>query len=305
MLTTSDFTLDFPALGAPLPDVGAEPAAAAPTHEADAAPRRDTRKPRWHLAFYATSSPGASALRRQQGADRIYARNAAKVEDFIAGRCTASDVLGVTVSGIALCGSRLADARACFDELDRAVNAQTGERVRPDVSVYNALISAHERAGQHDVATKYLNHAVERQVFLPSLGRHGTRNELNLHRQFVETGAQLEKNGICADVARVIFRQQLDAGRINTGTLFIVGSHGENKVKDAIRESMDAVGWPACHPRHGGRPNEGCWVVDHDLLRHRMTEAGNDRRHVPPSTSRALPLRAFGEVMGSGTAFIG
>lgn len=257
-----DSSREFPALGVTPPDLGAEPPVAPAPPAAETPPRRDARKPRWHRAFYATSSPAASALRRQQEAGGRPSRNASRVQDFITGACTASDVLRATVSGMVLCGSRTADARACFDELDRAVNARTGERVHPDVSVYNALISAHERAGQPKRAAEYLDHAVRSGVFLHALGYDRADNTVNFHRYAVERGAEFKTEGICADVARSIFRRLFDRGIINAETEFIVGHRGGHKIGDAIWDCMGDVGWPPRHPVNGRARNEGRLAVD-------------------------------------------
>jgi hypothetical protein len=301
--------LEFPTLGRHSPDVSTVAPVSAAPHETAPSPRREARRPRWQLAFYATSSPGANVLRRQQGAGHAQARNASKVRAFIAGKCNESDVLKVTANCIALCGDRTADALACFKELDRAVHEQTGERVRPDVAVYNALISSFESAGEHELADSHLGQAMKDGVFHLALGYSRTRNTLDLHRRAVEPGAEGESNGICADVARTIFRRLHKDRTVNLDTQFVVGYHGGHQVKDAIRECMEAVGWPARHPIHGGHPNEGRWVVDHALMKRQGSGAENDRRGValpmPMPMPRALSLRTCGEVMGSGTAFIG
>lgn len=253
-------------------DAGAAASGECSSHEADTAPWQDAaprRRPLWRPLHVAGPAPLLRLQRAPHARAGARASNARIVDAFAAGACKGDSVLRMTVANISRDGTQTADARACFEELDQAVDRQTGERVRPNVFVYNALISAHERAGELTEAARYLEDAVERGVLLPTLGYDPTRNELDLHRYAVEQGAESKMEGINADVARGIFRRLHGQGLLNERTEFIVGSHGTFKVSEAIRDCMVEVGWPPRHPAHkkSGRPNEGRWVVDHGLLR--------------------------------------
>jgi pentatricopeptide repeat protein len=84
------------------------------------------------------------------GPSALRPANANIVDRFIyviSGRPQAIDVLKVTSSAIKRCGNDLPAAMACFAELKRCVNRETGERVQPNVVTCNAMITAHGNAG--------------------------------------------------------------------------------------------------------------------------------------------------------------
>ncbi|OWQ47595.1 hypothetical protein CDL60_09240 [Roseateles noduli] len=153
-----------------------------------------------------------------------------------------------------------AGGRAAFDEM-----ATKG--LAPDVVTYNALISAYIAAGEEGKALALLDEAVGQQVLAASLGYDKKRNELDLHERAVFTAPKEKATGVSADLARLIFRRLLGRGLINRRTSFIVGSHGDDQVRAAIRQCMVDQGWTPRHPadRHG-RPNVGCWVTDDPAL---------------------------------------
>ncbi|OWQ47594.1 hypothetical protein CDL60_09235 [Roseateles noduli] len=153
-----------------------------------------------------------------------------------------------------------ARARAVFD-------AMATKGLAPDVATYTALLSAHLAAGEEGKALALLDEAVGQQVLEASLGYDKKRNVLDLHERAVFTAPKEKATGVSADLARLIFRRLLGRSLINRRTSFIVGSHGDDQVREAVRQCMVDQGWAPRHPtdRHG-RPNVGRWVVEDQVM---------------------------------------
>ncbi|RZI57269.1 MAG: hypothetical protein EOP37_20920 [Rubrivivax sp.] len=199
----------------------------------------------------------------------------------------------VTYSALISAYEKVGDAQGateCFQHM-------LGRRVSPNVVTYNALISAYEKAGDAQGAAEWfecmlkqgihpdfvtcsamisvfertrrwkeaadqLNDALARGILRPSLGYDDRRNSLDLHRSAVATGEAGSRFGINPCLARNIFRALLAQGRLDERTVFIVGCHGDDRLKHTIRACMEAVGWTPCHPLdRRGRINEGAWLA--------------------------------------------
>ncbi|WP_377158588.1 hypothetical protein ACFJIX_06530 [Roseateles sp. UC29_93] len=201
-----------------------------------------------------------------------------------------------TYGALILAHARRADTQGavrCFEHM-------LAQGIQPNARIYSTLISALEKGGDRRQVSRHLRDAVACGAFQHCLGYDKDSNKLDLHSRAVESGAEHERKGVCTEVARAIFRHLLNEQVINRQTTVVVGSHGEDLIKEAIRQCMVDAGWTPHHPidHRTGRPNVGCWV-------------GSDpgpRGTAKSATSRkpqASPLRAFNKVMGSGTAFIG
>ncbi|OWQ47593.1 hypothetical protein CDL60_09230 [Roseateles noduli] len=169
----------------------------------------------------------------------------------------------VTYAALILAYEKAGDpvgARVVFD-------AMATKGLAANAVTYTALLSAHIAAGEEGKALALLDEAVGQQVLEASLGYDKKRNELDLHERAVFTAPKEKATGVSADLARLIFRRLLGRGLINRRTSFIVGSHGDDQVRAAIRQCMVDQGWTPRHPadRHG-RPNVGCWVVEDQVM---------------------------------------
>ncbi|MFX1682458.1 pentatricopeptide repeat-containing protein [Mitsuaria sp. CC2] len=134
--------------------------------------------------------------------------------------------------------------------------------IRPDLETCTAMIAVFERTHRWKEAADQLNDALARGILRPSLGYDDRRNSLDLHRSAVATGEASSRSGINPCLARNIFRALLAQGRLDERTVFIVGRHGDDRLRQAMRACMEAAGWTPRHPldRHG-RINEGAWVA--------------------------------------------
>jgi pentatricopeptide repeat protein len=120
---------------------------------------RSRQRRREHSRLHATSSTARSGLRSVHTAR---AGNAGVVDAFTRGLRERSDVLKVTSKCIAACGGNTAAAQACFQELQRAVRHDG--RVAPDVWIYGALISSHEKAGDAAGAVRWFKDMLARGI---------------------------------------------------------------------------------------------------------------------------------------------
>lgn len=150
------------------------------------------------------------------------------------------------------------DAEGACKWFDRMKDAG----IKPTVVSCSAVISALEKAGQGPEAEARLGEAVKLGVLRQSLGYDNRQNKLDFHQRAVVVGDEHAAMGISSDVARVIFRVLFNRNVLNRKTCFVVGSHGGDMLKRAIRDCMVEVGWDPRYPRDAkGRVNEGCWVA--------------------------------------------
>lgn len=151
----------------------------------------------------------------------------------------------------------------------------------PNAITYSAVISACDKAGRVDRYPGLLRHGIdgcpgkpETKVFQPTLGFDPGSNTLDLHEAAVltrPTDPGARNPAVHSAVARAIFHCLLDnprqllgegAAGINDKTVFVVGYHGADTVKQAVAQCMLEQGWIAGHsPGANGLPNPGRLVV--------------------------------------------
>jgi pentatricopeptide repeat protein len=121
--------------------------------------------------------------------------------------------------------------------------------LKPDIITYNAVISACERGGQPQRSQSLLKSAVADGVFKSTLGYNVKEGKLNLHVNsvYVEQSSSPHEPCVSADVAKALFQHAMKEGRIQNGTCLVVGRHGDNLVKDAIKECLAAAGMSYIH----------------------------------------------------------
>jgi len=132
----------------------------------------------------------------------------------------------------------------------------------PDIVTYTAVISACETAGMHDKVSELLVKGIDGGVFKPTLGFDRESNRLDLHESAVQMQASRmdeRDSGVAASLAKGIFRHLLGQQVINHETEFVVGQHGSDALKNAIKECMKEQHWTPQHPqdRWGEEENLG------------------------------------------------
>ena len=149
--------------------------------------------------------------------------------------------------------------------------------VHPNVITYNAAVGAAVKAGLADRYRALLRLGIDgfpgqpdTKVFHPNLGFDPLENKLDLHKGSVLTqhgAADDPGSAVAVAVTRAIFESLLLSPQeflpdgvpgINRQTMFVVGQHGEGKIRDAISNCIRAQGWIPTHPiQHNNRPNYG------------------------------------------------
>jgi len=149
-------------------------------------------------------------------------------------------------AAISVCGNagRAVQALELFEEMQRA-------GFSPEAFTYAAVIAACETAGLHDKVSELLRKGIDGGVFKPALGFDRGLNQLDLHESAVLTqaGSPADRDSVvAAPVAKGIFRHLLGRQAINRETVFVVGRHGSDALKNAIEDCMTEQAWTARHP---------------------------------------------------------
>ena len=117
------------------------------------------------------------------------------------------------------------------------------------------MITACVTVGREEDAQHLLQEAIDGGVFEATLGYDKQENKLNFHRNTMEVLKvdYAHEPAVPATVAQVIFRRHYADRNINQRTEFVVGHHGDNKIKESIEECIRACGWIPVPTSNPGR----------------------------------------------------
>jgi pentatricopeptide repeat protein len=173
---------------------------------------------------------------------------------------------------ISLCGKagRADVALEVFDLMKKI-------KVSPNMYTINALIAACVNNGTFDSLRSILLDAVEYGVYKHTLGYDSVNNTLNFHIYAVVANATCpgSETGVPLPVAWALFRHHLNERNqsnepnIKPGTLLIVGQHGEDLIKNAVKQWIRNLHGCAVEWQRDGRTNPGAlrWVLPRNTRR--------------------------------------
>jgi pentatricopeptide repeat protein len=146
-------------------------------------------------------------------------------------------------------GGRADDALALLREMQQA-------GIWPDIITYSAAISACQQANLHQKTQQLIDAAIEGGIYRKSVGY--TKNTLNFHTKAVYADPDKRSDGrdpcVPAPVALALLDYHAQAGRINHATKFIVGQHGDDRIKNVIlTELRTRYGSYVVDPHNHGR----------------------------------------------------
>jgi hypothetical protein len=188
--------------------------------------------------------------------------NSRVIQDFLEGKKGAQDVLKVTGSNIRRAKS-FEEAKALFDSVKAL--AKNGAAITPNSGLYKemtAWLLASELSTRYLEIRRLVEDAIVNGVIQANAGYDRNKNKLNFHTRAVYTNAYSSKlphdPGVPREIARALLAYHERS--INTKTKFIVGSHGQNVIKDVIKEALPRLGTSyIVDPNNRGQliPNQG------------------------------------------------
>ncbi|VTU40840.1 hypothetical protein H4CHR_05573 [Variovorax sp. PBS-H4] len=100
-------------------------------------------------------------------------------------------------------------------------------------------------------------------IYQKSLGYDPVNNVLDFHNAKILVDPDtLVSGGVSVAVAKAVFAHHLGAGNIGPGTLYVVGCHGEDRIKHAVAQCIaDQGGVPVEQPKPWGtNPGALLWA---------------------------------------------